>query len=79
MVTIHWEASGVPLFGMAAATGRFIDLLAKLVARHGDCTAWLWTHENGPGKGGHCHLLVNVPAVLVARLHDPSYGFHRQA
>ena len=79
MVTIHWEASGVPLFGMAAATGRFIDLLAKLVARHGGCTAWHWTHENGPGKGGHCHLLVHVPAVLVARLHDPSYGFHRQA
>ena len=25
MITIHWEAAGVPLDGMAKATGRFID------------------------------------------------------
>lgn len=65
MVTIHWQASGVPLDSMAKATGRFVDLLGKALARHGSRTAWLWVHENGDGKGGHCHLLVHVPAALV--------------
>ncbi len=65
MVTIHWEAAGVPLAGMPKATGRYIDLMTRAIARHGGRTAWLWTHENGDGKGGHCHLLVHVPAALV--------------
>lgn len=69
MISIHWEAAGVPLAGMAKATGRFTDLMAKALARHGSGTAWLWTHENVPGnghdKGGHCHLLAHVPADLV--------------
>ena len=69
MISIHWQAAGVPLAGMAKATYRFTDLLTKALARHGSGTAWLWTHENVPGnshdKGGHCHLLVHVPAALV--------------
>ncbi|NML94968.1 hypothetical protein [Novosphingobium olei] len=69
MISIHWQAAGVPLAGMAKATYRFTDLLTKALARHGSRTAWLWTHENVPGnthdKGGHCHLLIHVPADLV--------------
>lgn len=65
MLTIHWEAAGVPLPGMAKATGRFTDLLRKALARHGSETAWAWVHENGDRKGGHCHLLAHVPAELV--------------
>ena len=69
MITIHWEAAGVPLVEMAKATGLFIDLMAKTLARHGKQTAWLWVHENAQGnghdKGGHCHLLVHIPAHLV--------------
>jgi hypothetical protein len=65
MVSIHWEAAGVPLAGMARGTGRFTDLMAKALARHGSATAWLWTHENCGPKGGHCHLLAHVPADLV--------------
>ena len=65
MVSIHWEAAGVPLSGMVKATGRYIDLLSKTLARHGSQTAWLWVLENGHGKGGHCHVLVHVPAALV--------------
>lgn len=65
MITIHWEAAGVPLAGMAKATGRFTGLIAKALARHGSKTAWLWTHENGDRKGAHCHLLAYVPADLV--------------
>ena len=69
MISIHWQAAGVPLEGMSKATGRFTDLMGKALARHGTGTAWLWTHENVPGnghdKGGHCHLLAYVPADIV--------------
>lgn len=65
MISIHWEAAGVPLAGMAKATGRFTDLITKALARHGSGTAWLWTHENGDRKGAHCHLLAHVPPHLV--------------
>ena len=69
MISIHWQAAGMPLAGMPKATGRFTDLMAKALARHGSKTAWLWTHENVPSnghdKGGHCHLLAYVPADLV--------------
>lgn len=65
MVTIHWQAAGVPLEGMAKATGRFLDLMTRALARHGGATAWLWVHENGDRKGGHCHLLAHVTADLV--------------
>jgi hypothetical protein len=68
MLTIHWEAAGMPLAGMAKATGRFIDLLTRWLARNGHRTAWLWVHENGPRKGGHCHMLAHVPAGCVKDL-----------
>ena len=68
MVTIHWEAAGVPLAGMAKATGRFLDLLTKWLARQKSRTAWLWVHEGGDGKGGHCHLLAHVPPECVKAL-----------
>lgn len=65
MITLHWEAAGVALDGMARATGRFIELLSKALARHESATAWLWVHENGHRKGGHCHILAHIPAALV--------------
>lgn len=68
MLTIHWQAAGVPLAGMAKATGRFLDCLTRWLARKGHRTAWLWVHEGGEAKGGHCHLLAHVPADLVAEL-----------
>lgn len=78
MISIHWEAAGVPLAGMAKATGRFTDLMSKALARHGSGTAWLWTHENCGPKGGHCHLLANVPADLVLRLTGLQRGWLRR-
>jgi hypothetical protein len=78
MLTIHWEAAGVPLEGMAKATGRFVDLMSKVLARHGSKTAWLWVHENGDRKGGHCHLLAHVPAELVAMVSRLQRGWLRR-
>ncbi len=65
MITVHWQSAGVAVADMVKATGRFLDLLAKALARHGSGTAWLWVHEAGQGKGGHCHILAHVPAALV--------------
>lgn len=78
MITIHWEAAGVPVVGMAKATGRFTDLLTKALARHGSPTTWLWVHEDGDGKGGHCHLLAYVPAALVSVVTGLQRGWLRQ-
>ena len=78
MITIHWQSSGVPLQLMAATTGRFIDLLTKALARHGSKTAWLWVHENGNRKGGHCHLLVHVRTVHVPVIMHLQVGWLRR-
>ena len=82
MISIHWQAAGVPLAGITKATGRFTDLMAKAMARHGSRTAWLWTHENATGnghdKGGHCHLLAHVPADLVPVITGLQRGWLRR-
>ena len=78
MITIHWEAAGVPLTAIAKATGRFTDLMTKALARHGSRTAWIWIHENCGPKGGHCHLLVHVPADLVSILTNRQRGWLRR-
>lgn len=78
MITIHWEAAGVPLAVMAKATGRFTDLMAKALARHRCGTAWIWVHENGDRKGGHCHMLAHVPANLVSILIRLQRGWLRK-
>lgn len=78
MITIHWEAAGVPLEGMTKATGRFVDLLTKTLARHGSQTACLWVHEGGEDKGGHCHLLIHVPANLVPKIIKLQRGWLRR-
>lgn len=68
MITIHWKAAGVPLVGMVAATGSFVNSLTRWLSRRGHRTAWLWVHENAGDKGWHCHLLAHVPADLVKPL-----------
>lgn len=78
MISIHWGAAGIPLSGMAKATGRFTDLMAKALARHGSRTAWLWAHENGDRKGGHLHVLAHVPADLVPVLTGLQRGWLRR-
>lgn len=68
----------MPLDGMAKATGRFIGLLSKAIARHGGATAWLWVHESGEAKGGHCHLLAHVPPHLVPIISRLQRGWLRR-
>lgn len=65
MVTIHWQAAGLPLEGMVKATGRFLETAGRALARKGHPFAWLYVHEGGEGKGGHCHMLLHVPPEAV--------------
>jgi hypothetical protein len=68
LITVHWQATGLALEGMAKATGRFIDLMSKALFRHRHKTAWIWVHENGERKGGHAHILAHVPAKLAIKI-----------
>ena len=77
MISIHWQAAGVPLAGMAKATGRFVDLLTRWLKRKGHRSAWLWVHENCGPKGGHCHLLAHVPPKHVKALTGQLRGWLR--
>lgn len=65
MITVHWEAAGLPLSGMPRATGHFIDLLSKTILRRGGKVAWIFVHEGGETKGGHVHILVHMADDLI--------------
>lgn len=78
MITIHWEAAGVPFASMAKSTGKLLDLLKRWLARRGYRTTYIWVHENGDCKGGHCHLLAHIPAELVKALTGKLRGWLRR-
>lgn len=78
IVSIHWEAAGVKPAHVAQATGRFIDLLSKAMARKGCEITWLWVQENGEGKGAHVHIMVHVPASLAASVARLQIGWLRR-
>lgn len=66
MITIHWASAGVALEDMRRATGKFLDLLTKGLARNESATAYIWVAENAGGeKNWHIHILAHVPARLV--------------
>ena len=58
-MTVHWEAAGVPDSRAMAATTAFLKSLREWL---GGETAYLWTRENGDGKGSHVHILAHLPA-----------------
>ncbi len=68
MITVHWQAAGLPLERMAWATGKLLDLASKTFSRRGGRTAWIFVHEGGEKKGGHCHILIHVPADALDAL-----------
>ena len=77
MFTVHWQAAGPSLEAMAKATGRFIDLLTRALARKGYRTACAWVHESGDGKGGHLHLLAHVPPMMAKPISRLQIGWLR--
>jgi hypothetical protein len=57
-ITVHWESAGIADSEAMAATTAFLKALREWA---GD-TAYIWTRENGEGKGSHVHMLAHIPA-----------------
>jgi hypothetical protein len=57
-ITVHWESAGVADSDAMAATTAFLKALREWTG----ATAYIWTRENGDGKGSHLHLLAHLPA-----------------
>jgi hypothetical protein len=57
-ITVHWERVGVAdAEAMRASTA----LLKYWREWLGGQTAYIWTRENGGGKGSHLHILAHLP------------------
>lgn len=57
-ICVHWEAAGLSDREAMAATTAFLKYLREWLRGQ---TAYLWTRENGDGKGSHVHILAHVP------------------
>ncbi|MEA1619214.1 hypothetical protein SOQ14_09830 [Erythrobacter sp. T5W1-R] len=57
-LTVHWEAAGLKDREAMAATTAFLKYLREWL---GGATAYIWTRENGGGKGSHLHILAHYP------------------
>lgn len=58
-ITVHWEAAGIGDAEAMAATTAFLKYFREWLRGQ---TAYLWTRENGGGKGSHVHILAHLPA-----------------
>jgi hypothetical protein len=68
-ITIHWGQAGILDCEAAAATGRYVKLVADCIAKRGGRFACVWVRENGDGKGTHVHILAHIPAgFALARM-----------
>ncbi|MXO49221.1 hypothetical protein GRI69_13255 [Erythrobacter vulgaris] len=57
-ICVHWEAAGLSDREAMAATTAFLKYLREWLRGQ---TAYLWTRENGGGKGSHVHILAHIP------------------
>ncbi|AOL23929.1 hypothetical protein Ga0102493_112926 [Erythrobacter litoralis] len=57
-ITVHWEAAGLTDAEAMRATTAFLKYWREWL---GGETAYIWTRENGDGKGSHLHILAHLP------------------
>lgn len=57
-LTVHWQAAGLTDREAMAATTAFLKYLREWLRCE---TAYVWTRENGGGKGSHLHILASFP------------------
>lgn len=57
-ICVHWEAAGLVDREAMPATTAFLKYLREWLRGQ---TAYLWTRENGDGKGSHVHILAHIP------------------
>ncbi|WP_143256033.1 hypothetical protein [Altererythrobacter xiamenensis] len=59
-ITVHWETAGLTDREAMSATTGFLKYLREWLRGQ---TAYLWTRENGDGKGSHVHILAHIPGA----------------
>lgn len=69
-ITIHWERLGVTDAAAGAATGAFLTYARDWLRKQEHAFAYVYSRENGDGKGSHVHMLAHLPS-------DADWGFHR--
>lgn len=57
-ITVHWERAGVADVGARRASTALLKYWREWL---GGRTAYIWTRENGDGKGSHLHILAHLP------------------
>ena len=57
-ITVHWESAGIADSEAMTATTAFF----KAFREWAGATGYIWTRENGDGKGSHLHILAHIPA-----------------
>lgn len=62
--TIHFEAAGIA--EPVTALRRYTKLARDWLRTQGAEFAYIWVREAGEAKGEHAHLLMHVPAHLIA-------------
>ncbi|MDC8754185.1 hypothetical protein OIK40_05945 [Erythrobacter sp. sf7] len=58
LITVHWEAAGLTDADAMQATTAFLKYWREWLRGE---TAYIWTRENGDGKGSHLHILAHLP------------------
>lgn len=63
--TVHYERAGITEHDATRFIGRLLKLAGDYARRHRGRLAAIWVRENGPGKGGHVHILLHLPRGLT--------------
>lgn len=58
-IIVHWEAMGVSDSRAMWATTKWLKVFREWTDGE---TAYVWTRENGDGKGSHLHMMAHLPA-----------------
>lgn len=65
-ITITWALGGLKGYEGPQATVAFLKRYRDWMRRHGEKAYWVYSHETGPLRGIHVHLLLHVPPRLNA-------------
>ena len=61
----HHGAMGIPADAGHDAVAALIKLASDFLATRGHRLRWIFTREDGPGKGPHAHILWSIPPELA--------------
>src|SRR5687768_2972502 len=74
--TIHFDAAGI--VDPVAALRSYMKLARDWLRAQGATFAYLWVRESGQSKGEHAHILMHVPAKLVAQFARRERGWRKR-